>query len=53
MTSAGVTSDAVVQLAVTVPPLRVTGGQSALALPLTVKVKVPEGTIGVTAEAAI
>jgi hypothetical protein len=52
MRLAGVTSDEVVHVALTAPPLRVTAGQSGLVLPLIVKAKVPEGAIGVTGEAA-
>jgi hypothetical protein len=48
MTSAGETSDAVVQVAAP-PAVTFTGGQSPLDAPLMVKVTVPEGVVGVSA----
>jgi hypothetical protein len=50
--SAGATSDAVVQVALTAPPVSMTAGQSLLELPLMAKVIVPSGVMGASAEAA-
>jgi hypothetical protein len=50
--SAGATSDAVVQAALTAPPERTTAGQSLLGLPLIKKAIVPSGVMGESAEAA-